>query len=190
MIWKVNDDFGESAYFKFYYSLINNKKLMDVAEECGYEICFMPHVQFLKQSDMFLGDERVTIYNYEKSYREIYAESSLIVTDYSSAVFDFAYIRKPIIYTQFDREEFYSSHTVKKGYFDHERDGFGEVTKSIDDTVKVLIDYMKNDCQLKEKYKKRMDDFFDFSDKNCCERLYRKIRELEARNRNQNAPLS
>lgn len=179
MIWKVNDNFTESEYFNFYNDLINNKKLLDAADKYGYHICFMPHVTFLKEADKFSQDGRVTIYNYDKSYREIYAESSLIVTDYSSAVFDFSYLRQPIIYSQFDFEKFYSDHTVRKGYFDFKRDGFGEVTENLEDTIHLIIDYMAHNCELKPKYRERIDSFFKFSDKNCSERIYKKIREIE-----------
>ncbi len=179
MIWKVNDDFTDSEYFRFFNNLINNEKLLDAADRYGYKICFMPHVIFLKEAEKFAHNSRITIYNYEKSYREIYAESSLIVTDYSSAVFDFSYLRQPIIYTQFDFDEFYSKHTVRKGYFNFKKDGFGEVTDNQEDTVNLIIGYMADNCRLKPEYRERIDNFFDFSDKKCCERIYNKIRNKD-----------
>ena len=44
--------------------------------------------------------------------------------DYSSIAFDFAYMKKPLIYYQFDQDKYYTNHFAK-GYFDCERDGFG-----------------------------------------------------------------
>lgn len=180
-IWKVKDDFTDTDYFKFYNGIINSEKLLDAADRYGYKICFMPHVIFLKEADKFGRNGRVVIYDYEKSYREIYAESSLIVTDFSSAVFDFAYMRQPIVYCQFDKDRFYLGHSYTKGYFDHERDGFGEVTYDSESLVAVLTEYMENGCKLKPKYRKRIDEFFSFNDKNCCERVYRLIRDNEKR---------
>ena len=50
-----------------------------------------------------------------------------MLTDYSSVAFDFAYLRKPIVYAHFDKEAFFSGeHSYTAGYFDYERDGFGE----------------------------------------------------------------
>lgn len=181
MIWKVNDNFTESEYFEFYNSLINSEKLLNAADKYGYTICFMPHVIFLKETDKFTHNGRAVIYNYEKSYREVYAESSMLVTDYSSAVFDFSYMRRPIVYCQFDFDKFYSEHTVKKGYFNFEEHGFGEVTDNLEDTVNLIIGYMENNCELKPAYKERIDKFFRFSDKKCSERIYNKIREKEKR---------
>ena len=94
-------------------------------------------------------------------------------------MFDFAYLRKPVIYTQFDQEEFFAGeHVYTKGYFDYERDGFGEVECDLDATVDRIIEYMENGCELKDKYRQRIDNFYAFNDRNNCERVYQKIMEL------------
>ena len=99
-----------------------------------------------------------------------------MITDYSSAVFDFAYLRKPIIYTHFDSQDFFGGkHTVKPGYFDFERDGFGEVEYDLESTVNRIIEYMENGCQLKDMYRERIDKFFAHNDKNNCQRIYDKV---------------
>ena len=96
-------------------------------------------------------------------------------------MFDFVYLRKPVVYTQFDREEFYSGdHMYVPGYFDYDRDGFGEVETDYDATVDRLIGYMENGCRLKDKYRARIDGFFAFNDRENCRRVYEKLRALEA----------
>ena len=40
------------------------------------------------------------------------------------------------------------------------------------------IDYMKNNCELKDIYRNRIDGFFAFNDQNNCERVYQKLIEL------------
>ena len=96
-------------------------------------------------------------------YRKLYADSSLIITDYSSAVFDFAYLRKPVLYYQQDVEEFFSGkHVCRRGYFDYERDGFGEVEYTADALIDRMIEYMKNECQLKDYYRERIDRTFRY----------------------------
>lgn len=179
-VWSPRPGFTESNYFKFYNALFSNKRLITVACELGYTLAFYPHpmVRLNGLVDKFnLSD--VQILSSTTPYREIYAKSNLVVTDYSSAAFDFAYLRKPVLYTHFDKEEMFSGkHTVVKGYFDDERDGFGEVTYTLEEMVDCLIDYMKNGCQLKDKYRERIDHFFAFNDQNNCERVYQKVCEL------------
>ena len=137
-----------------------------------------PHPQMTDMIDLFINDN-VEVLPPEVGYRDIYAQSNLIITDYSSAVFDFAYLGKPVVYCHFDYEEFTSgAHMYTKGYFDYEKDGFGEVEYDLESTVSRIIEYMENGCTLKDKYKERIDSTFAYRDKNNCERVFDKIIEL------------
>ena len=70
------------------------------------------------------------------------------------------------MYCQSDREAFFSGeHIYSRGYFDYERDGFGEVTLSLEDTVDQIISYMENGCTLKDVYKQRIEAFYAYHDK-------------------------
>ena len=179
-VWMPADNFRESEYFRFYNALINDERLVEAAKKYGYQLCFMPHPNIITIIDSFDRNEVVKFFSIDTEYRDMYAQSDLILTDYSSAAFDFAYLRKPIVYSQFDFEEFYGgNHVCQLGYFDYERDGFGEVTRDLDSTVELLIDYMKNGCQLKDKYRERIDNFFAFNDQNNCQRILDKILEMD-----------
>ena len=175
---QYGDHFKETLYFQFYDELLNSQKLIDAAIKYGYTLQFMPHPNLINFINWFRKNEHVTFCSIQTKYRQIFAESALVVTDYSSVAFDFAYLRKPVVYCQFDREEFFENHTYTEGYFDYERDGFGEVTYNREDLVNCLIDYMKHDCAIKEKYKFRMDNFYAFNDRNNCQRVYEAIKSL------------
>lgn len=170
----------QSDYFRFYKALLNNDRLVEASERMGYTLCLFPHPNMQNHIDLFRSPPSIKIKGINTSYNEIYAHSSLVVTDYSSAVFDFAYMRKPVVYCQFDSDEFFSGkHSFTKGYFDYERDGFGEVEHDLDGTVDRIIEYMENGCVLKDKYRERIDNFFAFNDKNNCQRVYDKIIEQD-----------
>lgn len=172
----MKSGFKETEYFMFYNNLINNGRLLENAEKLGYQICFRPHPAVMKNLSDFSHDSRVIFFEEDIPYRDIYAESNLCVTDYSSSVMDFAYLRKPVVYIQFDKEKFFSgAHNYDKGYFDYDEDGFGEVVYDIESLVDTIIDYMKNNCQLKPRYLDRINRFFTFNDKNNCERVYGKL---------------
>ena len=175
-VWHLKPGFTNSTYFKFYNALINNEELLTACEEYDYKLCFMPHPNIIPHIALFDKDPRVEFYTINKEYRDVYAESDLVLTDYSSAVFDFAYMRKPVVYAQFDYDEFFSGeHVATAGYFSYENDGFGEVTKTLEETVATLIDYIKNGCKLKEIYRQRADGFFAYNDKENCKRITEKI---------------
>lgn len=166
-------------YFRFYNSLLNDKRLLEKAKKHGFVMQFMPHPNIIPYVDWFQKNESVRFCSVATKYRDVFAESALILTDYSSVAFDFAYLRKPVLYCQFDKAEFFSKHGLAEGYFDYERDGFGEVTYNLKDTVERIIEYMENDCKLKDLYRNRINNFFAFFDKNNCQRIYEAIKSLD-----------
>ena len=177
---KLREGFEQSEFYRFYQGLLTDRRLLDAAKTYGYTVRFLPHPTLQPHIGRFETDGSVELLSASTPYRKVFAESDLIVTDYSSVAFDFAYLRKPVIYAQFDRESFYSGeHVYVRGYFEHERDGFGEVETDLAATVDRLIEYMQNGCRLKDKYRARIDSFFAFDDSDNCRRVYEKLRELQ-----------
>jgi len=177
--WDLEQAFYTSTFLENYRALLNNQELIDVCEENGYKINFMPHPTLQPHIEIFKPNKEILLSGLDTSYRDTYSESSLVISDYSSAVFDFAYLQKPVLYFQFDSKDFFENgHVYTKGYFDYERDGFGEVCYNLETLVSLIIEYVKNDCQLKDKYRKRIDDFFAYNDRNNCQRVYEEIMKL------------
>lgn len=176
---RVRDDMAETEFFRFYNALLNDKELLEACEKYGYTLCFMPHTNLRESMHCFDHDERVIFFDFDKKYRDAFAEADLLITDYSSTAMDFAYLRKPVIYAQFDKERFLSGeHTYQAGYFEYERDGFGEVVYDLESLIKEIIGCMRNGCRLDEQYQKRVDSFFAYNDRNNCRRVYEKIAEM------------
>ena len=46
------------------------------------------------------------------------------------------------------------------------------------DTFLLIIEYIGNDCKIKEKYSKRIEEFFFYTDKNNCKRVYDAIKKI------------
>lgn len=179
--WILDSKATQSAYLTFYNGLLNHPRLLEAAAKHGYTIAFFPHPNLQDHLDIFQRNDQVKFLAPTTEYRDVYAKSNLVVSDYSSAIFDFVYLRKPILYCQFDKDEFFSGgHTLGMGYFDYERDGFGEVEYNLEDTVDRIIEYMENGCQMKDEYRRRVDQFFAFDDHNSCQRVYDRVKEMEA----------
>ena len=177
---KVRENIETTEFGLFYKGLLNNKRLLDVCDQFGYTLCFMPHTNFRDCMDKFKEDERLELIGLDRKYRDAFAEAELLITDYSSTAMDFAYLRKPVVYVQFDKEEFFSGeHTYDKGYFEYEKDGFGEVVYDLESLINLVTEYIKNDCKLKEKYTERINGFFAFKDNGNCERVFNKIVEMK-----------
>jgi CDP-glycerol glycerophosphotransferase (TagB/SpsB family) len=84
-----------------------------------------------------------------------------------------------MIYCQFDREDFFNNHMTDNVELNYEEEGYGEVTLDLESTIDKIIEYMENDCALKDVYRERIDKFFAFNDKNNCQRIYEKITEIK-----------
>jgi CDP-glycerol glycerophosphotransferase (TagB/SpsB family) len=102
-----------------------------------------------------------------------------MITDFSSVAFEMAYLKKPIIYYQFDEDIFFQRHCWQKGYFDYRRDGFGPVVTTKEDLLAEIEKLLKRNCQPELQYLKRMEETFPFRDGRCCERVYQAICDLD-----------
>ncbi len=171
--WDLKPGFEESVYYQFYTALLNNNRLLEGAKRLNFKINFVPHPILFPYIDRFSIPEDVKLWGINVVYRDMFAKNKLLITDYSSVAFDFAYLRKPVVYVHFDQNHY------AEGYFDYERDGFGEVEYDLEGAVNRIIEYMENDCKLKTKFHERIDSFFTFNDKNNCQRVYEEIMKLE-----------
>ncbi len=177
--YSLSNDFDDSLYYQFFKALLTDERLMSAAKKKGYKIQFLPHPILFPHKEKFEVNPEIKVLGYGTSFKEVYAKSALMVTDYSSLVFDFAYLNKPIIYTLFDYDHPSNAYSAT-GYYDHEKDGLGDVVYTLDDTVNCIIEYMNNDCQIKKMYLKRINNFFVFKDKNNAKRVFNSILKLES----------
>ena len=100
LYYSNDDDFKKSSFFMNYQKLLNDKSLIDLLEKNGYEIIFYPHYRFQERLKLFeTSSDRIKLASFSKyDVQELLIDCDLLVTDYSSVFFDFAYMNKPIIY--------------------------------------------------------------------------------------------
>ena len=163
---KDEESFKNSPYYKFINSFFNNKKLLKMVQENNCKIVFKPHYNLMPFLDLFDIPDEINI-SIKESYQELFNNSSLLITDYSSVFFDFSYLKKPVIYYRGEDEYHY-----EKGYFDFETMGFGEIIKSEEVLFDKIKYYIDNNFEMEEEYKMRVDDFFKFTDQNNSKRVY------------------
>jgi len=173
--YKSNEVILNSQFFKKFNSLINNEKLIESCEKYGYEIIFKPHPNVYDFIDLFDRNKYVKIDYANEKYQDYFNSGSLLVTDYSSVAFDFAYLYKPVLYYHYQNDYHFN---LNESYYNYDTMGFGEISKKEDELVNNIIEYMKNDCKLKEKYERRIKAYFLYTDDNNCMRVYDAIRRL------------
>lgn len=164
--------FIKSKYFRAINDILQSSEFIDFLEKNGYKLIFHPHHEIQRYIDLFkVNSSRIIIADErDNDVQQLLKESEILITDYSSIAFDFAYMRKPIIYYQFDKDEYYTNH-YKKGYFDYERDGFGQVCENSSQILKCI----ENIYEKQELYLNRITNFFTICDDRNCERHYKEI---------------
>lgn len=171
--------FLESDYFKTFNAFLNSEKLSALLREFDYELVFYPHYEVQRFIDCFqCGDPRVIIADFRHNdVQDLLIRSDVLVTDYSSVFFDYGYMRKPMVFYQFDEADYHANH-YKRGYFDEKKDGFGDVAQTQDGVIDALRRILENGLQPDEAYLRNMNAFYKFNDTNNCERVYAAICRL------------
>jgi glycosyltransferase involved in cell wall biosynthesis/CDP-glycerol glycerophosphotransferase (TagB/SpsB family) len=170
-----NPNFKKSDYFKFYQDLIADPKLAETMKRRNFTGEFYLHPALQAHTKDFKGGERFNVMHMPHDYPKLKREGNLLVTDYSSVAFDFAYLKKPILYAHFDEDQFYKTHISREGYFSYEEHGMGPVTYDYDTTVKEIISYINSGCKMQREYIRRVNNFFAFGDHNNSKRVYEAI---------------
>lgn len=176
--------FEKSDFYKKYKKILENEKLLNKLKQSKYKIYFLLHpafIQFRKKFEKYNNASVKVLSTETISYSELFKECSIFVTDYSSTHFDVAFLNKPVIYYQFDIEKFYDSH-YEKGYFNYEKDGFGDVLYDEKTLIEELVKYIDNGCKIKEEYKEKIKQTFKYLDRNNSERIYKEIVKLDSNN--------
>ena len=177
------EEFSKTRFFINWQSILNCEENINICLKKNIVIKFYLHQSLQKFSNIFKGNDVVKIIRFgEENVQQLLKESKLLITDFSSVYFDFAYMSKPLLYFQFDEDTFYDKHYTK-GYFDYRRDGFGPVfTNSVEvnNCIKEKINNnFSNDSEYLEKAKKN----FVYRDQNNCLRIFNQIEKLIYGNR-------
>ena len=172
----VTTNFTKSTYFQHLSNFLNNKELHDLLEEHNLYLLFYPHYEVQKSLPLFkIENSRIEIAcKRTHDIPTLLKESLLLISDYSGVTFDFAYMKKPLIYYQFDQQEYYSEH-YPKGDFEMENDGLGVVVINEKDLINEIKHYITNGFKMEEKYTKRVNSTFTFHDNKNCERIFNAI---------------
>ena len=164
------DKFLASPFYRQINEFLNSKELADLLEKYDLELDFKNHPIFGAYDKYFkVGNERVHV-TQEKNEMQDYL---MMITDYSSIVFDFVYLDRPILYFVPDYDQFKAGITHNYSVLDLPlEEGFGEISRTSEDLLKNLQYLAENDFVPQEKYKKRMTEFFTRRDTNHADRLY------------------
>lgn len=176
---KRKNIFLNSEFYRAFQSLINNPELDRLLCLHGLEIYFYLHNEMQEFSKYFNSKSNNVVVANKEHYdiQKLLVESALLITDYSSVSVDFAFMGKPVLYYQFDKKSFFSSH-YKKGYFSYELHGFGPVLLNEKEVVSYIEKCINLKFETEVHYVQRINNFFVIRDQHNCERIYQAITKL------------
>lgn len=173
--WQLQTDkLVKSDYFNGILAFLNNEKLSDYLEKNDLELHVKLHPIIAEQGSelVSVSCDRIKILNCDVKVKV--EEYCAFITDFSSYVFDYACLNRPIMYYVTDYEQFKSGMNHYKELdlpFDK---AFGPLFVKDDDVIKYLNCISERKFEPEDLYYQRMKDFFLPLD-NCAEKLYQYI---------------
>ena len=170
--------FTETEYYKNWLAFLQSKKLDEWLTKNKKKIIFYPHRNMQKYLSAFKTESKnITVASVnEYDVQTLLKESSILITDYSSVFFDFAYLEKPVIFYQFDEEKFREGQ-FSQGWFDYKSNDLSLWSKTLDEVLQNLDLVVDKQSDLKL----NMSKYFKYSDNKNCERVYLAIKNIKNR---------
>lgn len=172
-------DLEGSDYEQFISGLLRSPRLQKMLERHDFRLRFLPHYNvssFFEQT--VVEADRVELADPDQtSFQDLLRSCDVFLTDYSSVHFDIAYMGIPVVYARFD-EELYETRHASRSWFDYDQDGYGPVTRSLEETLDALEQILDRGCTVEEPYASRASSAFTFRDQDNTTRVIAAIDEL------------
>ena len=154
--WR-DDDYTEGGHYNFKLALDLNRLKKEIGDE--YVILLRMHYYIIDSLDLTgLTDFAINVSSYS-DISEIYLVSDIVLTDYSSVFFDYANLRRPVLFYTYDYDKY--KDVLHGFYLDMMKDLPGPVYMTEDE----VIDAIKNIDKINDEYK---DKYEEFCKRFCC----------------------
>lgn len=175
--WRDDEFYGKGEY-KFQLQLDLQKMKNELGDE--YVILLRTHYFIADALDVTgLEDFAYNLSKYD-DISELYLISDILITDYSSVFFDYANLKRPMLFFTYDLEKY---RDVLRGfYIDIEEELPGPLLYTTDE----IIDGIKNIDELSHKYSGRYEQFYEkfcgLEEGNASEKVARAVFQLGGEN--------
>ena len=172
------DSFSETEFARAWKHFLEDPFVSEMKEK-NIRFIFYLHRNMQKFASYFEGlSDNVTVAVWpEYDCQDLMKRCLCMVTDYSSVAMDVAYMRKPVLYYQFDYDMFRKGH-MGLGYYDYRKDGFGPICADAGQLVEELKKTMARAYTMEDMYLQRCDAFFYYHDRDYCKRNYEAIKAI------------
>ncbi len=172
----ADEEFLASDYYRNYSSLLQSGRLSNLLEKNKVRMIFYIHPKFAG----YLKNFKRTAKNIElvpfgmEPLNEIMKKCHMLITDYSSVCWDVYYMKKPVIFYQFDYEKYESAHG---SYIDMETELFGRRVVTGEELLAEIEKCIEEGFSLNEKETSEHGNYFEYIDDKNSERTYTYLKE-------------
>ncbi|CAN5376437.1 hypothetical protein BH23ACT6_BH23ACT6_20100 [soil metagenome] len=173
--------FQGSVYQRFLDAFLGSPELAELLEVYDLRLLMVPHYNLAPVLALpEIASERIEVLDAATAdIPGLLRSCDLLLTDYSSVQFDVAYLGTPVVYCQFDEQEYSEGHGAFS-WFEAGRDGFGPVTRDVDSTIEAIRRYAERGFDREAIYEARVESVFAHQDRRNCARLVQAIDALRA----------
>ena len=157
-------------------ALLNNPVLISTLEKYNIILNFYIHPKFREYLGAFyVQSNLIHIIPFgSEPLNELMMKCSMMITDYSSAVWDVFYQGKPVAFYLFDLDLY---NEVQGSYIDMRTEAFGDVAYTPEQLSEIVKIYAESGFKEKDKYKEMRQYRIAYIDDKNSERIYHEIIE-------------
>ena len=171
-----HDQFMATDFFHSISGLLKKDRLGSFLKNRNLTLVLRFHFNLEKYISCFQGcmNDRIKLEdgNSARNLQQAMKDSMMLITDYSSIFWDMAYMHRPVILYQFDREAFLAERGLHAFGIEESQMKFARIAKTKDNVISHLQKIAADGFVLSPDEAKNADDFFAYRDSNNCERLY------------------
>lgn len=167
------DNFLDSDYFANWHGFLNHPRVQDLLREHDLEITFLLHPNLRAFADHFAIPHVRLIRQGEADVQALLTSSAVLITDFSSVAWDFSFLRRPVLYFQFDSETLVGA---RAPHVDPYRDYPGPIATTPDSLLNLLQQVVDDDLAMSPEYWARAQAFVKYRDTDNCARIYDAVR--------------
>ncbi len=169
--WRDNEYYCKGAY-KF-----NSAMDFDLLRErLGDEYICIVKYHYLVKENIDWSKYQGFVYKFDTcdDIAELYLVSDMLITDYSSVMFDYSVLKRPMFFFAYDLEDYKDN--LRGFYFDFLNEAPGPITKTTEELIHSILNY--NSQEYKDKYQAFHDKYNHADDGHASEYVVKLITEL------------
>ena len=171
--WRDNE-YYEKGKYKFATEMDFDQMKSELSDE--YVLIVKFHYLVKENIDWSKYDDFVIECDADWDIQELYLISDMMITDYSSVMFDYSLLKRPMIFYAYDLENY--KNNLRDFYFDMINEVPGPICLTNDEMIGFIKNYTEESYKMEfgEKYKNWSEKFNTFDDGNASKKVIGLIR--------------